>query len=180
MREPLISIILATDLKLGIGKDGKLPWHIPEDMKWFRTMTKDKIVIMGWKTWESLAFQPLKGRLNVIVTSRKETPQEEWLTAITIFVKSIADALAVTKMNGHPEAVFIGGAVLWESLFADYVVDRMYITEVQGEYDCDTFFDYVGRGTKLTKFQYVAKTDRCTFAIVTDPDKFDRFPSIQY
>ena len=66
-----VAHIVATDLKGCIGKEGKMPWHIPADLKRFKELTKGGVVIMGRKTFESLGCKPLPDRLNIILTQFK-------------------------------------------------------------------------------------------------------------
>ena len=68
MNAPIIAFVVAVAENRVIGKDGKLPWRIPEDMKWFNERTLGKPCIMGRKTWESLPKRPLPGRTNIVVT----------------------------------------------------------------------------------------------------------------
>ena len=66
-----IHLIWAQDLNGGIGKDGELPWHIPEDLKNFKRLTLNSVIVMGRKTWESLSVRPLPKRRNVVLSSKK-------------------------------------------------------------------------------------------------------------
>ncbi len=84
----MISIIVAVSEDWGIGKDNELLWHIPEDLKRFKSLTLGKTVIMGKKTWESLPRKPLPGRKNIVLT---DIPGERIDFAITAY--SIEDAL---------------------------------------------------------------------------------------
>lgn len=86
-----IIAILAMDEVCGIGKNGALPWHIPEDMKHFRDLTMGKVVIMGSRTYESLPaqFRPLPGRTNLVLSKYP-------IEGIQTF-ESIADLLAYCK-----------------------------------------------------------------------------------
>lgn len=65
----MFSIIVAADINNGIGKNGKLPWNIPDDLRIFRTITTNSTVIMGRKTWESLPVKPLKNRHNIVISN---------------------------------------------------------------------------------------------------------------
>lgn len=128
------SIIVATDLHGGIGKDNKLPWHIKQDLQYFKNKTLDKIIIMGSNTYFSLPDRPLKYRKNVVLTSnkyRKEIIEKEG----TIVYDNINDILTKFKDN---DCFIIGGSSIYKQ-FMNHC-DTMYITRVAGKYDCDTFF----------------------------------------
>ncbi|MEM9422743.1 MAG: dihydrofolate reductase, partial [Pseudomonadota bacterium] len=64
----MISLIVGRSTNGAIGRDGDIPWHVPEDLKFFQRETMGGAIIMGRKTWESLPFKPLKNRLNVVVS----------------------------------------------------------------------------------------------------------------
>ena len=66
-----IELIWAQDQNGGIGKDGKLPWHISEDLQNFKKITSGSPIIMGRKTWESLPFKPLPNRRNIVLSSKQ-------------------------------------------------------------------------------------------------------------
>ena len=68
MIEPVVALIVAVAENGVIGRDGKLPWRIPEDMKWFKARTEGRPMIMGRKTWESFPKRPLPGRTNIVIT----------------------------------------------------------------------------------------------------------------
>lgn len=127
-----ISIIAALDAKNGIGKNGQLPWHIREDLKRFKDLTIGSTVIMGRRTFESIG-KPLQKRLNIVITNQVGNIDAEDL----IFVNSLDEGLEKAKGN-----VFIigGGQIYAQSIEK---ADKLYITQVEGDFDCDTFFpDY--------------------------------------
>ncbi len=110
-----------------IGMDNNLPWRIKEDLAFFKRMTKNKTVIMGRKTFESIG-KPLVGRKNVVLTSAAKIKDVE-------VVDSFTKALAIAKMD---DAFIIGGARIYE-LFLPYT-DILYITEVNLNVAGDTLF----------------------------------------
>lgn len=109
-----------------IGKDGALPWSLPEDLAHFRRVTGGKAVIMGRRTWESLPVRPLPCRQNIVVTSSE-------IKGVTT-ARSLFEA--VSKANGHTVWV-IGGAALLEAALP--YADDISITLVYGEFEGDTF-----------------------------------------
>ena len=151
-------VILACTLESGIGKDGTIPWNIPEDMRHFRTITqgtrepgKVNMVIMGRKTWESLPNKPLARRRNVVVTQTiKRIPGAEC-------VPSLDDALMLAMNDPNIENVFvIGGAQLYNEALRHPDCDSLYVTMINAPFDCDTFFDH----TLLTqRFQLIDLSD---------------------
>ncbi len=128
----MLSIIAAIDDKRGIGKKGILPWHLPEDLKRFKELTKGHSVIMGRNTFESIG-KALPDRKNIIVTSDPNFA----MYGIEI-VNSVDDAL---DKAGGGEVFVIGGAQIYNQTIEQ--VDKLYLTRVEGDFSCDTFFpDY--------------------------------------
>lgn len=145
-----ISIIAAMDEKRGIGKDNKIPWHIKEDFKRFRTLTSGHPIVMGRKTWDSLPFKPLPNRLNIVV-SRKAGKLAQGASVVI----SLDDALTLAKQyesdkskqdTTHIQEVFIiGGGQIFEQALP--FADKLYLTIVESPsadgFGADTFFpDY--------------------------------------
>lgn len=117
-----INLIAAIDDKKRIAVDGKIPWHIPEDMKRFRDVTMGHAVIMGRKTYESLPVKPLDGRLNIAVSS---TDTDEVITT-----KSLNNALVQADyIRQCSKAFIIGGARLYQEAMP--LVHRVYLTRVK-------------------------------------------------
>lgn len=126
----MVSIIVAIAQNGTIGDKNSLLWHIKEDMRFFRTTTSGHPVIMGRKTFESLGSKPLPKRTNIVIT-RADREFEGALTA-----HSLEEAI---RMAGEDEEIFImGGAQIYREALS--VVDRMYITHVERDYEGDTVF----------------------------------------
>lgn len=134
MTRTLLSIAVAVAENGVIGRDNALPWHLPDDLKWFKTVTLGKPVIMGRRTFESIG-RPLPGRPNIVVTT---TP--EWSAEGVHAAPSLAAALDVAeRVKGEVgEVVVIGGA----RLFAEALerADLLYLTEVHMEPQGDVVF----------------------------------------
>ena len=133
MSKPILALIAACARGGVIGVENRLPWHLPEDMKFFRETTRGKPVIMGRKTWESLpdAFRPLPGRLNIVV-SRNAGYRADGASV----VGSLPDALAAA---GDADIVFVmGGADLYRQALP--LADRLYLTEIDESFAGDAFF----------------------------------------
>lgn len=118
-----ISLIAAVSHNGIIGVDGKIPWHIPEDLKHFKKLTMNGVVIMGRNTYESLK-KPLSGRINIVVS---KTLREIDVAIEVILVRSLREALELAK-GFHKHIWLIGGY----QIFKDGMMyaDSIYITEV--------------------------------------------------
>ena len=137
----MLSLIAAVAENNCIGKNGTLPWHIPEDLAHFKRITSGKTVIMGRKTWESLPEQvrPLPGRTNVVVTRNSEYRADgaEIFDTIKGAVQAFAD---------EPEVFIIGGGELYRQTID--MADRLYITKVHQVVDGDSFFPEISEDWK--------------------------------
>lgn len=124
----------------GIGKDGDLPWHIPEDLKRFKRLTVDHPVIMGRKTWESIPqkYRPLPDRTNIILTRSSDYTADG-----AVVCNSLPSALKAAAE--HDEVVYIiGGESVYKKALELEKVDRLELTFVEGTFECDTFFPEFG------------------------------------
>ena len=137
-KRPVIALIAAVARNGVIGKDNRLLWHLPEDMRHFRETTRGKPVIMGRKTWESLPekFRPLPGRLNIVVSRDRHYPA----TGATV-----ADSLAsaISAAQDAEEIFIIGGETLYRQAMP--LADRLYLTEIDRDFDGDAFFPPLDR-----------------------------------
>lgn len=133
MSEPVLSLIVAVAENGVIGRDGGLPWRIPEDLKWFKTRTMGKPIIMGRKTWESFPKRPLPGRTNIVVTR-----QAAYVAQGGVVVASLEAALEVARSEAPDEIMIIGGAELYALGLP--LVQRIYLTEVAAHVEGDAFF----------------------------------------
>ena len=114
-----------------IGKDNSIPWDIPEEMKLFRSFTKDSTVIMGRKTFESIGSKPLPKRNNIIVS--KSLPQHQGVDVCRDIPESIEKAKTYNK-----EIFILGGATIYEQSFQ--YANKMYLSFIKKEYDGTTVF----------------------------------------
>ncbi len=133
MSTPMLVLIAACGRGRVIGIDNRLPWQLPEDMKFFRETTRGKPVIMGRKTWESLpdAFRPLPGRVNIVVSRNSG-----YRATGGMVVGSLPAAL--TAAGNADVAFIIGGADLYHQALP--FADRIYLTEIDEDFDGDAFF----------------------------------------
>ncbi|MEA4917432.1 dihydrofolate reductase [Proteiniphilum sp.] len=129
---PQIAIIVALDEHNGIGRNGELLCHLPEDLKHFKQLTTGHSIIMGRKTYESLPKGALPNRTNIVITSDLAENYPE-----CIVVRSVEEALAHCK---DEEVVFIiGGGELYRSSL--HIADKLYLTRIHHTFDdADTFF----------------------------------------
>jgi dihydrofolate reductase len=133
----MISIIVALDDKQGIGAKNRLLWHLKKDFAHFKTLTLGHPVIMGRKTYQSIG-KPLPGRANIIVTRDSNFSAPGCLIAI-----SLESAIACAKDIDGQEVFIIGGGQIYQEAMAKNLVDKLYVTKVQGDFQADTFFpDY--------------------------------------
>ncbi len=131
----IISMIAAMGSNRVIGKDNDIPWHLPDDFKYFKDTTKGHHVIMGRKNWESLphSFQPLPGRTNIVITR-----QANYNAKGEKVVTSLADALDIAKQSGESEAFIIGGGEIYRMGLEH--ADRIYLTEINQSFDGQVTF----------------------------------------
>lgn len=143
------SIIFAHDLKNGIGKNNTLPWKHPEDMRYFQKITsqtddpeKQNAVIMGRLTFKSMNKRPLKNRVNLIIGKG--------------YLTSFQSALENASQNEMIEKIFIiGGSRLYQEAIEHPNCEKLHITTINKEYDCDTFFEILPAIMK--KFKLVSQ-----------------------
>ena len=124
-----------------IGINNQLPWRLPADLGWFKQNTMNKPIVMGRKTWESLPFRPLPGRVNIIVSRDKNYQplnKKNELVSDVIVVVSVDDAIQKAQQKNLSELMFIGGAMLYEQVLDK--VDSLYLTLVKGNFDGDAWF----------------------------------------
>ena len=125
----IVSIVVAISQNHAIGKDNKLLWYLPNDLKHFKTITTGHTVIMGRKTYESVG-KPLPNRRNIIVTRQNITIEG------CEVVNSIEAALALC--SAEEEVFIVGGAEIYKQSM--HLTDRIYLTIVHKEFDGDSFF----------------------------------------
>lgn len=130
MREPLLSIVAARSRNGVIGRENRLPWHLPADLLHFKRITMGKPMIMGRRTWESLPGL-LPGRRHIVITRDNDYVVEGGLV-----VHSIEEA--VSEVSEVDEAMVIGGANLYAQMLR--MAGRLYLTEIDVDVQGDAFF----------------------------------------
>ena len=115
----LLSAIVALSTNNAIGKDNQLPWHLPDDLKFFKRTTMGKPVLMGRKTYESMG-KPLPGRLNIVVSHQKDLQLPEGV----LLYNSLDEAIDRLEKEATDEAFIIGGGKIFEETMDQ--LDRLY------------------------------------------------------
>ena len=136
----IVSMIAAVAKNRVIGKNNQLIWNLPKDMKFFMDSTMGKFIITGRKNYESIPekYRPLKNRTNIIVTRN-----HNYLAEGCTVVNSISDGINLARENGEEECFIIGGGQIYQQALEGKMVDKLYITHVDGEFEGDTFFPEV-------------------------------------
>jgi dihydrofolate reductase len=150
----MVSIIVAMSRNRVIGKDNKLIWHLPADLKHFKNTTMGRPVIMGRKTFESVG-KPLPGRTNIVISRNKNYNAPGCLMA-----GSVEEALRLLTTEPANVAAFdtaevfiAGGGEIYRQ--AIQLAGRMYITVIDHDFEGDTFFpEFSGEEWKLTGEEY--------------------------
>jgi dihydrofolate reductase len=132
-----ISLIVAIGANRAIGKNNRLLWRLPNDMKFFKETTSGHPVITGRRNYESIpeAFRPLPDRQNIVVTS-----QRGYSAPGALVVHSIEEALQEAQKSATDEIFIIGGGKVYVEVMEKKLIDRMYITHVHADFEADTFF----------------------------------------
>lgn len=131
----IISLIVAVDENNGIGKDNQLPWHLPADLKHFKTLTTGHPVIMGRKTFESIG-KALSNRRNIVISRQLNYTAEGAET-----VSSLKDSFRICRDEN--EIFIIGGAQIFEQSLE--LADFLYLTVIRHNFHADTFFPEIDK-----------------------------------
>ena len=118
-----------------IGKNNSLPWHLSEDLKYFKRSTMGNSIIMGRKTWESIG-RALPGRTNIVVTTNPDYKAEA-ARVVSSLAAAIELAGSISIIDGSEEAFIIGGAGLYQAALP--IADRFHLTRVHAEVEGDTY-----------------------------------------
>jgi len=146
-----LALIWAMSRNRTIGRNNALPWHLSEDLKYFKRVTMGKPVIMGRKTWESIG-RPLPGRTNIVITrdSKFTAPGIKVVHSLDA-AKALAESIAL--IDGADEAIVMGGAQIYE--LALPMADRLYLTQVHAEVEGDAHFPLFD----LTQWEELGRED---------------------
>ncbi len=148
------NIILAVDDKNWLWKNNELAWKLSSDMKYFKEITtktqdlsKFNAVIMWKKTWKSIPskFRPLNDRINCVLT-RNIKNDDIWskLDDFVLYFNSFEHCLSELESKENLENIFvIGWANLYNQILDNPMLDKIYITKIKWNYNCDVFFDWI-------------------------------------
>lgn len=135
------SIIVAQSQNRVIGINNTLPWHLPADLKRFKSITMGHHMLMGRKTYESIG-KPLPGRTSIVITRNKSLSYEGCIMA-----HSIEEAFAIAEKSGDPEAFLIGGADLIKQAIT--ICNQIYLTTIHADFIGDTFLHPITSDWKI-------------------------------
>jgi dihydrofolate reductase len=158
----IISIIVAMSENKVIGINNKLPWHLSEDLKRFKTITEGHTIVMGRKTYESIGSKPLPKRLNIVL-SNQELPSQPNL----VVCKTIETALKYVEgvKDTWGEEVFIcGGAQIYSQTIKS--ADKLYLTIVHDKIEGDAFFPEF-QSNDYTLIERIDFSDPVSFSFLT-------------
>ena len=131
-----VAMIVAQAQNRVIGRDNKLPWYLPGDLKYFKQATLGKPIVMGRKTFDSIG-KPLPGRLNIVIT-RDQRYQSDGVKVVHSLQEAIELAESQALIDGAEELMIIGGEQIYAQALS--LAERLYITQVHAEVEGDAHF----------------------------------------
>ncbi len=146
-----IVLIAAFDQNRVVGINNKLPWHLPEDLKYFKRTTTGKAVVMGRKTYDSIG-RPLPNRTNIVIT-RNSDFSAPGVKVVNSLEAALELAEGVNFINGVDETMVIGGASIYQEALPK--ADRLYLTHVHAQVKGDAYFP----SFDLSLWQEIARED---------------------
>lgn len=133
-----ISLIVAAATNDVIGRNGRLPWHLPGDLRRFRELTMGKPILMGRKTWESLPRRPLPGRDNLVISRQGLVGEQDGARWFSGFGAAVSWA----QGSGAAELCVIGGAALFRETLP--IADCLHLTRIESTVEGDTLMPSIG------------------------------------
>ena len=150
-----LSLVVAASSNNGIGRDGGLPWHLPDDLRQFKRLTTGKAVIMGRSTYESIG-RPLPDRRNIVMTRNAD-----YVADGCDLVSSVSEAM--DAVEGADETMIIGGGQVYRDFLP--LADRIYLTRVHAEVEGDTYFPEIDESTwQLVSSEHHAADEKHRYA----------------
>ena len=149
----IVSMIAAVAENNVIGKDNDLPWHLPDDMKYFMQTTKEHYVVMGRKNYQSIPekFRPLPNRTNIVVTSQKN-----FLAPGCHVVNTLGKAIEHCRAANQEEIFLIGGSRIYQEGLS--ITNKLYLTEIKSKIEGDVFFPKLDK----TKWKEISRVSHPT------------------
>ena len=154
-----IIIIVAVAENNAIGKDNRLLWRLPDDMKFFKEKTEGHCVVTGRRNYESIPekFRPLPGRTNIVVTRQKD-----YSAPGALVVESIDAAIELAKGRGEDQLFIIGGGEIYAQCMG--IADEILFTRVHHSFDADTFFPEIGSEWKEVWSEHHAADEKHAYS----------------
>ncbi len=148
-----VSLLVAADENNVIGNNNSLPWHLPNDLKYFKNLTWAMPVLMGRKTYESIG-KPLPGRTNIVITRN-----ESWQQAGITIVHSLQGAIDAAAKDNVNEIFIIGGAEIFTTSLPQ--ANRIYLTRIHHRFEGDVYFPEINQQEwSLSKETFSAKDEK--------------------
>ncbi len=162
----IVSLIAAVAKNNVIGKNNKLIWSLPKDMKFFMDTTMGHHIIMGRRNYESIPdnYRPLKNRTNIIVTKNYN-----YTASDCIVVDSIQKGISYAEKKGEKECFIIGGGQIYKLALELNLIDRLYITHIFKNFEGDTLFPDINYNEWYSEllFEHTAdKTNPYDFKVI--------------
>lgn len=153
-----LTIIVAMDAQRGIGLNNALPWHLPEDLAFFKRTTTGHPIIMGRKTFDSIG-KALPNRRNIVITRNRAWQHDG--------VDTVGSLEEAAKLVGDGEAFVIGGAQIFAEALPQ--VQRLLVTEIDKTFACDTFLPSIDltQWRETARESHHSEANNCDFAFVT-------------
>jgi dihydrofolate reductase len=150
-----LSLVVAASSNNVIGRDGGLPWHLPDDLRQFKRLTTGKAVIMGRSTYESIG-RPLPDRRNIVMTRNAD-----YVADGCDVVSSVSEAM--DAVEGAEEVMIIGGGQVYRDFLP--LANRIYLTRVQAEVEGDTYFPEIDEAAwRLVSSEHHAADEKHRYA----------------
>lgn len=154
----ILTHVTACSENLVIGVNGGLPWNIPEDMKFFRDTTRNHVMIMGRKTFDSFLGKPLPNRYHIVITRdasslKFQADEQSPVSAAKSVEEAVALAKTLTEQWGE-EVFIIGGGEIYKQTMG--ITDKIYLTVIHQKFQGDTYYPQVNE----KEFNLVKKSDR--------------------
>ena len=157
---PIILLVAMAENRV-IGKNGAIPWHIPEEVAFFKSSTMGHTLVMGRKTYDSIG-RPLPGRTNIVISSQPELVIEGCKMAA-----SLQEALDIAKPLGKKIFIIGGGEIFKQSMI---LADSIYLSVIHREVDGDVFFPSFSEAEFIKTYsEYVEASEPYTFEIYERP-----------
>ena len=156
-----LSLIVAVSRNGVIGLNNQLPWHLPEDLKYFKSVTMGKPIVMGRKTFESIG-KPLPGRDNIVISRQHDYPAQG-IKLVSSLSEAISLGERINLINGTEEVMIIGGAQIYAEALD--LADRVYLTRVHRHVEGDAYFPIL----ETAAWHEIARED----VAAKEPNPFD-------